>query len=42
MIVSSIFSALYNAVIAAPGAVAYRELHGAPPSRPLAVQPEAG
>jgi hypothetical protein len=42
MIVSSIFSALWNAVIAAPGAVAYAQLHGAPPSRPLAAQPEAG
>ncbi len=42
MIVSSIFSALWYAVIAAPGAVAYQQLHGAPPSRPLTVQPEAG
>jgi len=42
MIVSSIFSALYNAVIAAPGAVAYEKLHGEPPRRPLAAQPEAG
>jgi hypothetical protein len=42
MIVSSIFSALYNAVIAAPGAVAYEKLHGEPPARPLTAQPEAG
>lgn len=41
MIVSSIFSALYNAVIAAPGAVAYQQLHGTP-GQPLAAQPEAG
>jgi hypothetical protein len=41
MIVSSIFSALWYAVIAAPAAVAYQQLHGAPPG-PLAVQPEAG
>jgi len=42
MVVSSVFSALYNAVIAAPGAVAYQRLHGAPPSRPLTAQTEAG
>ena len=42
MIVSSVFSALYNAVIAAPGAVAYQKLHGTPPGQPLAAQPEAG
>lgn len=42
MLVGSVFSALYNAVIAAPGAVAYRQLHGWPPSRPLTAQPEAG
>jgi hypothetical protein len=42
MLVSSVFSALYNAVIAAPGAVAYQELHGHPPGQPLAAQPEAG
>jgi hypothetical protein len=42
MIVSSVFSALYNAVIAAPGAVAYQHLHGTPPGQPLAAQPEAG
>jgi hypothetical protein len=42
MIVSSVFSALYNAVIAAPGAVAYQHLHDTPPGRPLAAQPEAG
>ena len=42
MLVSSVFSALYNAVIAAPGAVAYQQLHGTPPPRPIAAQPEAG
>jgi hypothetical protein len=42
MVVSSVFSALWNAVIAAPGAVAYLRLHGAPPSRPLTAQPEPG
>jgi hypothetical protein len=42
MIVSSVFSALYNAVIAAPGAVAYQALHGQPPPHPLNAQPEAG
>lgn len=42
MLVSSVFSALWNAVIAAPGAVAYAQLHGVPPSRPLTAQPEAG
>ncbi|THD59414.1 hypothetical protein [Phenylobacterium sp.] len=41
-IVNSVLSALYNAVIAAPGAVAYRDLHGWPPAQPLSVQPEAG
>jgi uncharacterized membrane protein YidH (DUF202 family) len=41
MVVSSVFSALYNAVIASPGAVAYQQLHGTPPP-PLRVQPEAG
>jgi hypothetical protein len=41
MIVSSIFSALWYAVIAAPAAVAYQQLHGVPPG-PLSVQPEAG
>jgi hypothetical protein len=40
-LISSVFSALYNAVIASPGAVAYRELHGTPP-QPWAAQPEAG
>ena len=30
-LVSSVFSALYNAVIASPGAVAYSGLHGPPP-----------
>jgi hypothetical protein len=42
MLVSSVFSALYNAVIASPGAVAYRELHGTPPQAPLGAQPEPG
>ncbi|WP_372786821.1 hypothetical protein [Phenylobacterium sp.] len=42
MVVSSVFSALYNAVIAAPGAVAYQQLLGHPPGQPLAAQPEAG
>jgi len=41
MILSSCLSALYNAVIAAPGAVAYLQLHGAPP-HPWSAQPEAG
>ena len=41
MIVSAVFSALYNAVIAAPAAVAYEKLHGAPPG-PLTAQAEAG
>lgn len=42
MIVGSVFSALYYAVIAAPGAVAYERLHDDPPGRPLTAQPEAG
>lgn len=42
MIVGSIFSALYYAVIAAPGAVAYEQLHDHPPGRPLTAQAEAG
>jgi hypothetical protein len=42
MIVSSVFTALWNAVIASPGAMAYAQLHGTPPSRPLTIQPEAG
>jgi hypothetical protein len=42
MVVSSVFSALWNAVIAAPGAIAYQQLHGTPPPRPLTAQPEAG
>ncbi len=42
MLVSSVFSALYNAVIASPGAVAYRELHGTPPQAPVGAQPEPG
>lgn len=42
MLINSAFSALYNAVIAAPGAMAYAQLHGVPPSRPLTAQPEAG
>jgi hypothetical protein len=41
-IVGSVFSALYNAVIASPGAVAYQSLHGEPPRHPLTAQPEAG
>ena len=41
MLIGSVFSALYYAVIAAPGAIAYRELHGVPPSHPLTAQPEA-
>ena len=41
-IVGSAFSALSNAVIAAPGAVAYQALHGwPPPGRSLNAQPEA-
>ncbi|HEY8574584.1 hypothetical protein [Phenylobacterium sp.] len=32
MVVGSFLTALYYAVVAAPGAVAYRELHGAPPA----------
>lgn len=42
MITGSVFSALYYAVIAAPGAVAYQRLHGTPPARPLTAQTEAG
>jgi MFS family permease len=42
MVISSVLSALWNAVMAAPGAVAYQQLHGDPPARPLTVQPEAG
>jgi len=42
MIVGSVFSALYYAVIAAPGAVAYQHLYGQPPGRPLTAQTEAG
>jgi hypothetical protein len=42
MLVNGVFSALYNAVIAAPGAMAYTQLHGAPPTRPLTAQTEAG
>jgi len=42
MLVGSVFSALYYAVIAAPGAVAYQQLHGWPPAAPLTAQPEAG
>lgn len=41
MLVNSVFSALSNAVLAAPGAVAYQALHGEPP-RPWVAQPEAG
>lgn len=43
MLVGSVFSALYYAVIAAPGAVAYQQLHGwPPPAQPVNAQPEAG
>ncbi|WP_299544606.1 hypothetical protein [Phenylobacterium sp.] len=42
MITGSVFSALYYAVIAAPGAVAYAQLHGHPPEQPLTAQTEAG
>ena len=42
MITGSAFTALYYAVIAAPGAVAYQQLHGWPPTQPLTAQPEAG
>ncbi len=41
MIIGSVFSALYNAVIAAPAAVAYQKLHGTP-QHPLTPQPAAG
>ena len=41
-IVNSVLSALYNAVIAAPGAVAYQQLHGWPPNAPAPAQPQAG
>ena len=43
MMLSSVFSALWNAVIVSPGAVAYQHLHGwPPPVQPLTAQPEAG
>jgi len=42
MITGSVFSALYYAVIASPGAVAYAQLHDRPPGRPLTAQTEAG
>ena len=43
MLVSSLFGALYNAVICAPGAVAYRHLHDLPPEHPFSsAQAEAG
>ena len=42
MIVNSVFSALWMAVIAAPGAVAYQQLHGTPAAPPLKAQPEPG
>ena len=42
MVVSSFISALWNVVLAAPGAAAYQQLHGTPPSLPLGDQPEAG
>jgi hypothetical protein len=41
LLIDSVFRALYNAVIAAPGAVAYEALHGTPP-QPWSAQPEAG
>jgi hypothetical protein len=41
-VVNSVLSALYYAVIAAPGAVAYEKLHGPPDGPALAAQPEAG
>jgi hypothetical protein len=41
LLIDSVFRALYNAVIAAPGAVAYEALHGAPP-QPWTAQAEAG
>ena len=41
MLIGSVFTALYYAVIIAPGAVAYQHLHGAaPPAPPLKAQPE--
>jgi hypothetical protein len=42
MFVGSVFSALYYAVIAAPGAVAYQAWHGVPPVEPAGAQPEHG
>jgi len=42
MLVNSVFGALSNAVLAAPGAVAYRALHGEPPQPWATAQPEAG
>ena len=42
MLVSSVFGALYNAVICAPGAVAYSHMHDLPPEHPFSAQPEAG
>jgi hypothetical protein len=42
MLVSAVFGALYNAVVSAPGAVAYRHLHDLPPEHPYSAQPEAG
>ncbi|HEY3950608.1 hypothetical protein [Phenylobacterium sp.] len=42
-VVNSVLSALYYSVMAAPGAVAYQQLHGWPPEgHPLTIQPEAG
>ena len=42
MFVGSVFSALYYAVIAAPGAVAYQALHGDVLPKPLSAQAEPG
>jgi hypothetical protein len=42
MLVSSVFSALYNAVIAAPAAVAFQALHGPVLPRHAKASPEAG
>jgi hypothetical protein len=42
MLVSSIFSALYNAVIAAPAAIAYQHLHGPVSPHHIAAQANPG
>ena len=41
LLIDSVFRALYNAVIAAPGAVAYETWHGTP-APPLSAQPQPG